>query len=122
MTFLGPLGILTHLNWTGSMTLVEAAWDFEPRGTKTFLGPLGILTHLNWTGSMTLVEVAWDFKPGGTMTWPGAGFANLIGEKQWLEAKSMRPFGSVLDPFWAPRVDATCMEFSIMRQNSSGSI
>ena len=95
----------------------------------TFLGPLGILTHLNWTGSMTLVEVAWDFEPGGTMTWPGtnngislAGFAKSTWEKQWLEAKSMRPFGSVLDPFWAPRVDATCMEFSIMRQNSSGSI
>ena len=81
MTFLGPLGILTHLNWTGSMTLVEAAWDFEPRGTKTFLGPLGILTHLNWTGSMTLVEVAWDFEPGGTMTWPGTtmGFLNPDG-------------------------------------------
>ena len=91
MTFLGPLGILTHLNWTGSMTLVEAAWDFEPRGTKTFLGPLGILTHLNWTGSMTLVEVAWDFEPGGTMTWPGTtlGFLNPDGtydmdwDQQW---------------------------------------
>ena len=56
------------------------------------------------------------------MGFPLAGFAKSTWEKQWLEAKSMRPFGSVLDPFWAPRVDAICMEFSIMRQNSSGSI